>query len=220
MTREAHYRELCRFIKRISAENQDAPVESSEIFIYEAYISVAKKLYPERPDIGNIVFVFEIFSGKKNQFVLKHANTLKHLIDGESVAITEEITFPEDAPEHIQQDFAEMQNAIALKMVKTVLLLAGSIAESLLINRHYDSTGRGPGLKDLVNEAKKAENKGFLSEDTIQDLSMMINYRDLIHPRAAIRNKLMLDESRIEKALITLKLLCADLGKGGRYATK
>lgn len=67
---------------------------------------------------------------------------------------------------------------------------------------------------------RNPENKGLLAEDTLRDLYTLIDYRDLIHPRAATRNKLMLDESRIEKALIALKLLCADLGKGGRYATK
>ncbi len=163
MTREAHYRELCRFIKRLSAENQDEQAESGDIYIYDAYVKAAQKLYPERPDIGSIIVVYEIFSGKKNQFLLKRANTLKHLIDGESLAITEEIIFPDDTPEHILQDFTEMQSAVALKMVKTVLLLSGSIAEALLINRHHDGTDKGPGLKDLVNEAKKPREQRLTS---------------------------------------------------------
>ena len=91
---------------------------------------------------------------------------------------------------------------------KSVLLLAGSITESLLLMRHPDNSDRGPGLKDLVETARSEK---LLGRDTLRLLDPLIDYSDAIHPRAESRNGIVPNAARSETAINGLKLLCGDL---------
>jgi hypothetical protein len=91
---------------------------------------------------------------------------------------------------------------------KTALLLAGSIAEALLLLRHPDSSEKGPGLAQLVTQAR---NQRLFGRDTLRQLETLNDYRDLIHTRAGPRNRIVVNDARVEHAAMVLKLLCAEL---------
>src|SRR5205085_8198688 len=77
-------------------------------------------------------------------FRFKHALDLRPLNSaGEMLT---QIQLPSDAPADVVLDISELEGAISLNLTKTALLLAGSIAEALLLMRHPDKSDRGPGL--------------------------------------------------------------------------
>jgi hypothetical protein len=118
------------------------------------------------------------------------------------------IELPSDAPDDVLFDMQEIEGAISLGLTKTVLLLAGSIAEALLIVRHPDKSERGPGLVQLV---RQAQDERLFGRDTLRSLETLVDYRDLIHPRAAVRNKTPRSTARVDTAVTALKLLCNEL---------
>ena len=63
---------------------------------------------------------------------------------------------------------------------------------------------------DLVREAR-SKRPPLFGEDTLRGLENLINYRDIIHPRAQKRAQIEPSESRVESALLALKLLCSEL---------
>jgi len=108
----------------------------------------------------------------------------------------------------VGRDISELREAANLGLAKTTLLLCGMIAEALLIERHPDQTDRGPGLAKLVVQARAQK---LFGSDTLSHLDTLIQYRDLIHPRAQIRNRIEPNESRVESALTALRLLLGEL---------
>ena len=118
------------------------------------------------------------------------------------------IRLPPDSSPEIAKDLQEFKEAVGLGLQKTALLLAGSIAETLLLTRHPDTSERGPGLANLV---KQAATQRLFGSDTLRQLETLTEYRDLIHARAAKRNKIVPSDERIEHAVMALKQLCADL---------
>jgi len=108
----------------------------------------------------------------------------------------------------IVRDFAELREAAALGLAKTVLMLAGLVTESLLLTRHPDRSERGPGLGALVRQAREQR---LFGRDTLRHLDNLIDYRDLIHPRSEVRNRIEPNQARVESALTAIKLLCSEL---------
>src|SRR4051812_20803760 len=95
------------------------------------------------------------------------------------------------------------------------MLLAGSLSEALLLLRHHDTSEYGPGLKKLVEDARKER---LFGRDTLRHLDTLVEYRDSIHPRAEKRNQTFRNEVRMITAITGLSLLCAELQDTGiRY---
>ena len=176
-----------------SAHSQDVP-------LFNALLKESKVLYPNRPDIlaleeydkGEYASLDD-FKGRVER--LRGALELR---PPAAVAnLLAEITLPADAPD-LSNDLRELQDAVALGLAKTTLLLAGSIAEALLLSRHPDTSDRGPGLPELVTLARKKRPPLF-GEDTLRHLETLADYRNLIHPRAQRRTRIEPNSSRIEK---------------------
>lgn len=123
-------------------------------------------------------------------------------------AFLEEVKLPQDVSKALARDFAELREAATIGLAKTTLLLAGAIAEALLLARHPSTDDRPPDLSKLVNQAK---NQRLFGRDTLRQLETLIEYRDLIHPRSEIRNRIEPNAARIEAALTALRLLCREL---------
>jgi len=178
---------------------------------FNALLSEAKSLYPNRADIQalqeydipNIVGA-DVFSNAVTRLI--SAIELRPL--GSSGETLSQISLPEDAPEDVKLDMTELEGAIELNLHKTALLLAGSIAEALLLERHPDKSEKGPGLRQLVEQGRKER---LFGRDTLRHLENLIDYRDLIHPRAEKRNKTPRNEGRVNTAVTALKLLCHEL---------
>lgn len=180
---------------------------------FNALLMKAKALYPNRVDI---------------QSMYDYSSTIMSLVSAEEFddAVTRlvsavelrppsdlgerftRIALPQDTPDDIKLDMKELEGAIALGLHKTALLLAGSIAEALLLVRHPDKSERGPGLQQLVAQARKER---LFGRDTLRSLDDLVDYRDLIHPRAEKRNKTFRNEGRVSAAINALGLLCHEL---------
>lgn len=178
---------------------------------FNSLLERAKALYPSRADIQSMktysipdtvnVSVFEDAASRLKS-ALEIGSTTS---SGELLA---QVELPPDASAGVASDFAELEGAVSAGLEKTVLLLAGSIAEALLIARHPDTSDRGPGLAQLVGQA---HTQNLFGTDTIRTLESLIDYRDLIHPRAGIRNRTTPNPARVDAAILALKLLCQDL---------
>ena len=115
---------------------------------------------------------------------------------------------PPNAPPDLKSDFEEIQKAAEHGLGKSVLLLAGSIAEALLLSRHTDRSDRGPGLRQLVGQARQQK---LFGRDTLRQLETLVDYRNLIHPRAQRRSRISPNDIRIRIAITALELLCEEL---------
>ena len=73
---------------------------------------------------------------------------------GTAAAVLVGLQLPSDAPQGLESDFREIEEAVKLGLDKTVLLLSGFFTEALLLSRHPDDSTRGPGLQQMVNQAK------------------------------------------------------------------
>jgi hypothetical protein len=176
---------------------------------FNALLTEAKLLYPRRADIHAIfpfqqVPLWDHFSNEVCRLIrsleLRPPRSIAQVIDG--------IVLPPDALPALALDLQEFREAVAHGLKKATLLLAGSMAEALLLLRHPDKTERGPGLHDLV---KQATSQGLFGADTLRQLETLTDYRDLIHARAAKRNRIVLNDVRIDHAVLALKHLCHDL---------
>lgn len=178
---------------------------------YNSLLERAKSLYPSRPDIHSMksygitdTVNVEVFEDAASR--LKSALEIGPVTSsGELLA---QVRLPSDAPADVVLDLAELEGALSVGLEKAILLLAGSIAEALLIIRHTDTSNRGPGLSQLVSQARAQNLFGL---DTLRLLETLIDYRDLIHPRAATRNRTVRNSARVDAAISALKLLCQDL---------
>ncbi|HUS11112.1 MAG TPA: hypothetical protein VMZ30_11665 [Pyrinomonadaceae bacterium] len=123
-------------------------------------------------------------------------------------AFLAEMVMPDNEATALGRDIRELREVATLGLAKTTLLLSGVIAEALLLERHPDKSERGPGLAALVAQAKRQK---LFGNDTLSQLDSLVQYRDLIHPRAQIRNRIEPNEARVESALSALRLLWAEL---------
>ena len=181
---------------------------------FDGLLTEAKSQYPERVDIQSldVYAVGEglrfISSSEFNDSVRRLATAINLRSVGSMSELFGQISVPPDASDEVKRDLQELKQALDIELHKTVLLLAGSITESLLLSRHPDKSDRGPGLKQLVVTAR---DERLLGRDTLRALDTLIDYRDSIHPRAESRNKTPPNAARSETAINGLKLLCAEL---------
>lgn len=178
---------------------------------FHALLEHAKALHPSRPDIESL----ESFGDPRYVNGSELRDAARRLLSALDLrrpgAVTESaasIELPPDAPSGMEADLVEFQEAVALGLRKTALLLSGAIAEALLLLRHPDSSERGPGLAKLLALAKEQR---LFGRDTLRQLESLNDYRDLIHTRSGPRNRIDLNDARIEHAVMALKLLCSEL---------
>ena len=178
---------------------------------FNALLEVTKSHYPHRADIQAISAYSNINALDSVEFrdaVRRLRSALDLRPPGSSVEILAQIQLPPNATAQVKLDFEELQKAASHGLRRSALLLAGLIAEALLLLRHPDRSDRGPGLRQLVGQARQLR---LFGRDTLRQLDTLIDYRDLIHPRAQVRNKIRPNDARIEVAATALKLLCTEL---------
>jgi hypothetical protein len=178
---------------------------------FNALLLNAKELHPSRPDIESLE-PFDDTHFVNGSELRDSARRLLSALDlrrpGTVTEIATSIKLPPDAPLGMETDLVEFQEAVALGMRRTALLLSGAIAEALLLLRHPDNSERGPGLAKLLSFAK---DQRLFGRDTLRQLESLNDYRDLIHTRSGPRNRIELNDARVEHAAIALKLLCSEL---------
>lgn len=177
---------------------------------FNALLEHAKLLYPERVDIQALGGL----SGMDGT-IDTCSDSIGRLSEALELRAPEDLSerarllpLPTDLPDSVLADVAELQLVVDGGANKAALLLAGSIAESLLLFGHPDTSERGPGLAHLVKECRDSRRFG---RDTLRHLDSLIDYRDLIHPRSGVRNGIACNLSRVESAITALSLLCAEL---------
>jgi hypothetical protein len=176
---------------------------------FNSLLELAKSHYPNRVDIqalGELESLIRNHDLKESIFVLKTALDLR--APSSAAETIAQIKLPSDAPPDVLLDMRELEGAVSLDLHKTALLLTGSIAEALLLSRHPNISDRPPGLSELLQQARKER---LLGRDTLRNLETLVDYRNLIHPRAERRNQTVRNQARVETAVAALKLLCADL---------
>jgi hypothetical protein len=177
---------------------------------FNSLLELAKSLYPNRVDIQAIERFEEtsiiLNYLKETVFILKTALDLRP--PSSAAETLAQIKLPPDAPADVFLDMRELEGAVNIELHKTALLLAGSIAEALLLSRHPNNSDRPPGLSELLQQARKER---LLGRDTLRNLETLVDYRNLIHPRAERRNQTIRNQARVETAVAALKLLCSDL---------
>ena len=178
---------------------------------FNALLQQAKDLYPNRPDIeameayDDVRYVaapdfIDVSKRLRASLELRRPGTITELVNA--------IQLPSDAPQFLEIDLEEFKAAVAVGLKKSCLLLAGSLAESLLLTRHPDTSEKGPGLARLLDIAKAQR---LFGRDTLRQLETLNDYRDLIHSRAGPRNRIQLNEARVEQCVQAVRLLCAEL---------
>jgi hypothetical protein len=178
---------------------------------FNALLLHAKQLHPSRPDIESLEpfdHVNVVNSGELRDVASRLLTALDLRQPGTVTEIATSIKLPPDAPSGMETDLVEFQDAVALGMRKTALLLSGAIAEALLLLRHPDRSEKGPGLAKLLLLAKEQR---LFGRDTLRQLESLNDYRDLIHTRSGPRNRIELNDARVEHAAMALKLLCSEL---------
>lgn len=125
-----------------------------------------------------------------------------------AAAFLADVVLPDNLAPGLARDVAELREAANIGLAKTTLLLSGVVAEALLLTRHPDTSDRGPGLGELVAQATSQK---LFGSDLLGHLNRLVGYRDLIHPRAQVRNRIEPNDARIEAALAALRLLCQNL---------
>jgi len=178
---------------------------------FNSLLKAAQTVHPSRHDI----LVLETYKGETSvnaqeftDAVRRFRAALELRPPGSLNELIEGIQLPSDASADLSADLQEFREAVGLSLRKTALLLAGSIAEALLLLRHPDSSDKGPGLAQLVSQAR---NQRLFGRDTLRQLETLNDYRDLIHTRAGPRNRIVVNDARVEHAAMALKLLCAEL---------
>ncbi len=182
---------------------------------FDALLEEAKSLYQERIDIQAL----QVFGGASGgtaliigEVLVDSVRRLRSALDlrpvGSAADMLAGLQMPSDASEDLLLDLRELEEAVNLGLAKTALLLSGSITEALLLSRHPDDSPRGPGLSQLVEQAKTER---LFGRDTLRQLENLVDYREVIHPRPERRNQTFRDEARIDNALTALKLLLHEL---------
>lgn len=182
---------------------------SQAVSQYNALLAAAKTEYQDRPDIQSLQRLQDLSSHFSVQDSAKRLLNALELRPPASIgAILEQIRLPPGADQDLEANLAELRYAATMGLAKTTMVLCGSMAEALLLTRHPDATERGPGLKKLVEQAQIQK---LFGRDTQRQLETLVEYRDVVHPRAQIRNRTQPNAARIEAGLTALKLLCAEL---------
>lgn len=174
-------------------------------------LSRAQQLYPSRPDIAAMELYDRIEYVESDDFrdaVRRLCAAIELRRPGMVTDLVESIALPSDASEVLEVDLQEFKEAVGRGLRKTALLLAGSLAEALLLMRHPDTSERGPGLSRLLVLASEQR---LFGRDTLRQLDTLNDYRDLIHTRAGPRNRIQLNDARVEHAVQAVKMLCAEL---------
>src|SRR6185437_2705492 len=112
--------------------------------------------------------------------------------------------------EALEADYAEMQRCAQVKAWKSVHVLAGSIAEALLIDylaatSHATRPSKDPLRFDLAQAVDVCKNEGLLTQRSADLTSVLRSYRNLIHPGRVIR--LAEEQPTESSATIALKLV-------------
>ncbi len=182
---------------------------------FNALLEEAKSLYQERVDIqalqvlgGASSVTFLILGEVLVDSVRRLGSALDLRPPGSAAEVLAGLRLPSDASEDLLLDLQELEEAVNLGLAKTVLLLSGFITEALLLSRHPNNSTRGPGLQQMVEQAKQER---LFGRDTLRELENLVDYRDVIHPRAEHRNQTFRNEARIDTALTALKLLLHEL---------
>lgn len=178
---------------------------------YNALLEAAKALYPERVDIQAMRQYEQpdrVPHDVLENAILRLTSALHLGSSNPAIELLTQVKLPPEAAADVVLDFNELEGAVGLELEKTVLLLAGSIAEALLLARHPDRSNRGPGLSRLVQQAR---DQRLFGRDTLRNLETLSDYRDLIHPRAETRNQTFRNRARVDSAILALKLLCSEL---------
>jgi hypothetical protein len=185
---------------------------------FNALLRVAMACYAERHDIQALQSFPHEDSADASAYsdVVRRLRVALELRPPASVAAAlEEIRIPDTIAAVVARDLGELREAATLGLAKTTLLLAGLIAEALLLSRHPDRSERGPGLRALVDQARTQK---LFGRDVLRQLESLVDYRDLIHPRSEVRNRIEPNQARIEAALSALRLLSVELEDPGvRY---
>ena len=178
---------------------------------FNALLQQAQELYPNRPDIAAMEIYDDVRFATAPDFV-DAAQRLRAALElrrpGTVSDLVNSIELPADAPQFLEADLHEFKDAVAVGLKKTCLLLAGSLAEALLLTRHPDNSEKGPGLARLLELAKTQR---LFGRDTLRQLETLNDYRDLIHTRAGPRNKIQVSDARVEQSVQAVRLLCSEL---------
>jgi hypothetical protein len=129
--------------------------------------------------------------------------------------------------EIVTRDIEELRNAVAAGLSKCVMLLAGSILEGVLVdvldrNRalaaSYMKKRRFPedaSLQDLVSIAGDAAlldaPRHLLTPTSVVLAHAVTDHRDLIHPHAEVRGRILVDETTARGVLHLLTVVARDL---------
>lgn len=182
---------------------------------FNGLLMEAKTQYPDRSDI-HYLEEYDVSDGRFTTVPESHFNDavsrLRSAIFlrpvGSAGDTFAQIQLPATTEFDLGPDMQELEVAIGCGLQKTVMLLCGSVAEALLLSRHPDDSERGPGLGQLVRQARVQR---MLGRDTLRYLDTLVDYRDLIHARAEKRNLTLRNDARIDSAVTALKLLCGEL---------
>lgn len=105
----------------------------------------------------------------------------------------------------LENDYKELNSALAQQNWKTVQVFAGSIIEAVLIDYLLSINYQPDPLQmDLAKCVEACQKAGLISPETAKLSDVLRNYRNLIHPGRAIRLKEQPDENKasIAKALV------------------
>ena len=112
-------------------------------------------MYTSRPDIQAIEYYLYLNTVLRDEFIdaiQRFRLALELRSPGNISEVVLNFELPPNSPPDLDSDLEELRKAVGLELRKTALLLTGSIAEALLLERHPDNTDRGPGLRKLVKE--------------------------------------------------------------------
>jgi len=131
----------------------------------------------------------------------------------------------------VRRDLAEIAAAAEARTYKATLLLAGSILEGILVDvlslnapvarsflpqrRIWPDDASLPQLLEIAGDVEMtldgATTKGILSKTTLQVAAAITSHRDLIHPRAEIRDRIPVDGHSAKAMTVLLDLVIRDL---------
>ncbi len=146
--------------------------------------------------------------------------------DGMPVTESREFTFIGDAElrKIVERDYSEIQRALIAGCNKSVIILAGSAIEAILVDCLLADEARARGsrkaptetdirrwdLNDLINVGVDLN----IVTIGVEKLSHSVRqYRNLVHPGNEIRNNLVFDKEEAKIAVEVLHIIHRDLSK-------
>ncbi len=113
----------------------------------------------------------------------------------------------------IERDLAELDKAYQARLVKSTLVLSGSIVEAILLNymlEHVEKKDIPQGLFHLI---KKAFELKIINKSTVELATVINEYRNLIHPEREIRLQEDMNEHYADISYHVLKVIIGDIQK-------